>query len=138
MLSNFNSWQMKILFVLVLIIFLSAFSLTLLMPDDADAALYPVTALSPDGHTRLFSDGTAVMVYHLDANGNILHTIEVHETGIFSFTFMDNASALMNREDGHLFVLQTPTGAYFHLSGPSKGTPAGPTPSPCPFNRCVK
>ena len=106
---------MKTLLLIALIVFLSACPLALLIHDDADAALYPVTALSPDGQTRLFSDGTVVMIYHLDSAGEIIHTIEVHATGIFSFTFMDNASALMNREDYGVLIVDVTTGQVFWL-----------------------
>lgn len=105
---------MKLLLVTFALLII-AFPLVLLIPREAHATLYPVTVLSPDGHTRLFSDGTAVMIYHLDDDGNIVQTIEVHEAGIFSFTFMDNQSALMNREDYGVLILNVSTGQVFWL-----------------------
>lgn len=123
---------MKKVLIFLFVIFLGSCPAALLLSPPVEAqALYPVTVT--DGYSRLTSDGVQVMIYLPG------HTIEVPMEHIFAFTYMDEESALMNREDGHLFVLQIPTGAVFHLSGPStKGTPAGPTPSPCPTDRCLK
>jgi hypothetical protein len=106
-------------------LFTLAFILFLLLTTPAGASLYPVTAT--DGHTTLTSDGHTVVI---QPNG-----IVVGQAGIFSFTFMDAESALMNRVDGHVFILQLATGAVFHLG--QEPTPY-PTLTPCPLNRCLK
>ncbi len=111
---------------LSLLLLLIAFLMVL--ASRADATLYPVIAT--DGLTTLTSDGEQVEICR-DSR-----CIIVTQAGITSFTFMDSSSALMNRVDGHLFILQLATGAVFHLSGPRDT--AYPSVTPCALNQCLK
>lgn len=64
---------------------------------------------SPDGQTSLVSDGQNVYVTR---NGI---EITLHEPNIFAFTWMDNTSALMNRTDYGVLIVNVLTYQVFWL-----------------------
>lgn len=64
---------------------------------------------SPDGQTSLVSDGQAVYVTR-----NGVETT-IHEPNVIAFTWMDNTSALMNRTDHGVLIINVVTQQVFWL-----------------------
>lgn len=68
-----------------------------------------VISYSPDGQTSLVSDGNFVYVTR-----NGIETT-IHESNVIAFTWMDNRSALMNRTDYGVLIINVVTAQVFWL-----------------------
>ena len=66
---------------------------------------------SPDGLTLLWTDGSFLVLEHPPA------VQVIPFGGIYHLEFMDNQSALLNRNDGALFSMNTITGQISYLGG---------------------
>ena len=74
----------------------------------ADEPIY-VHSTSPDGYTSLVSDGQQVYVTR-----NAIE-MTINQAGIVAFTWMDNTSALMNRSDYGVLIVNVITNQVFWL-----------------------
>lgn len=68
-----------------------------------------VISYSPDGQTSLVSDGEHV---YITRNGI---EVTLHEPNVIAFTWMDNTSALMNRTDHGVLIVNVTTAQVFWL-----------------------
>lgn len=68
-----------------------------------------VITTSPDGKTNLRSDGEQV---YITRNGR---EVVIKESNVIAFTFMDNTTALMNRTDYGVLIINVVTAQVFWL-----------------------
>lgn len=86
-----------------------AILINVLFTDISFAHATAITATSPDGLTTLTSDGTTITIIRDGSETTI------HQAGIIAFAFMDNESALANRSDYGILIINVASGQVFWL-----------------------
>lgn len=86
-----------------------AILINILFTDISFAHATAITATSPDGLTTLTSDGTTITITRDGSEATI------NQAGIIAFTFMDNTSALANRSDYGILIINVVSGQMFWL-----------------------
>lgn len=86
-----------------------AILINVLFTDISFAHATAITATSPDGLTTLTSDGTTITITR-DGSEAV-----INQAGIIAFTFMDNTSALANRSDYGILIINVVSGQVFWL-----------------------
>lgn len=96
---------MRCCLILTVLLILALFIFAGLVRADS---IYTIS-YSPDGQTSLISDGQQVYVTR-----NAIETT-INQAGIVAFTWMDNQSALMNRSDYGVLIVNVVTNQVFWL-----------------------